>query len=311
MTWKPVRIISLVVSLTLLFFAFAYAVNLSTSVVTTAAVVTLSQNRYQWYENADALTPVTSLGLENSAVSTPDVGSVLRLRLNVEDTGVALASGSAFKLQYANSTSGAWTDVGTSTAAWFFFDNPSVADGQIIVTTVLSDSDVGESYGESNPSAATPNTVLQGQKGEWDWVLYNNSASTENDWFFRMIYSSSTVLDAYSRFPKLSAVAAQPPGGGGGGPPVGVGGGPGAFPSGTVPFGSSTPPRKPLPIPPPLVPPSYQCIDFNGDGRVDIVDLSILLYYYNEPPKVKCYDLNGNGLVDFPDVSILMFYWTA
>lgn len=301
MIWKSVYIIFLVASITIIFCVFAYAVNLSTSVVTTEASVTLTQSDYRWYENADALTPTNALSSENSPTSTPAIGSARRLRISIADAGVALSAGATFKLQYANSTSGAWTDVGTSTAAWVFFDNSSVADGQIIVTTVLSGSDVGESYGESNPTAATPNTILQSQEGEWDWVLYNNSASTASNWFFRMIYSSSTVLDAYSNFPKLSAVS-ETPSSGGVPPIVGVGGGP--------PPGTTLPPYK-LPIPPPLVPPSYQCIDFNGDYRVDIVDLSILLYYYNGPPEVECYDLNNNGLVDFPDVSILMYYWTA
>jgi len=59
-------------------------------------------------------------------------------------------------------------------------------------------------------------------------------------------------------------------------------------------------------------PPTLQCIDFNGDGRIDIVDLSIMLFYYNKKgTDLGCYDLNQNNVVDFPDVSILMYYWTS
>ena len=53
-------------------------------------------------------------------------------------------------------------------------------------------------------------------------------------------------------------------------------------------------------------------IDFNDDGRCDIIDLSILLFYYDQSgPTVKRYDLNNNGVVNFIDVSVLLYYWTG
>lgn len=65
----------------------------------------------------------------------------------------------------------------------------------------------------------------------------------------------------------------------------------------------------PLVVPPP---PTLRCIDFNSDRHVDIVDLSIILFHYNERgSNLGCYDLNRNGAVDFPDISILMYYWTG
>jgi len=52
--------------------------------------------------------------------------------------------------------------------------------------------------------------------------------------------------------------------------------------------------------------------DFNGDGRVDIIDLSILLYYTDLPGYgFSFYDLNQDGVLNFSDVSVLFFYWTA
>jgi len=51
--------------------------------------------------------------------------------------------------------------------------------------------------------------------------------------------------------------------------------------------------------------------DFNNDGRVDIIDLSILLYY-NEHPQLKDfsrYDLNKDGVLDIFDISIMLYYW--
>ena len=281
---------------------WASDVNVGTKFTAITAVTTLTQSYYQWYNNLDALQPIDYLAAENSATSTPAAGTALRLRMNILDSQVELDAGATFKLQYANSTSSSWTDVSTSTA-WIFYDNPSVADGQPIVTTILSNSNLGESYGESNPSAATPSAILQNQRGEWDWSIANNSADTASDWFFRMIYSSSTLLDYYSNYPSLTAVSPPPT------PPIGVG---------VVRVGAGPmppPPKKPtttLPIPPPFVPPPMQCIDFNGDNRVDIIDLSILLYHYGETgPNLACFDLNRSYVVDFPDISILIYYWTS
>ena len=53
-------------------------------------------------------------------------------------------------------------------------------------------------------------------------------------------------------------------------------------------------------------------VDFNGDGKVDIVDLSILLYRWQGiGPEVARYDLSKNNEIDLADISILFFYWTG
>ncbi len=182
---------------------FILAANLSTEVVATEATTILTQSNYRFYGNENALTPTFTFAPENSSATVPAFhGMTLRLRINVLDTGVDLSSGATFKLQYAQSTSGTWTDIGTSTT-WTFFNNPGVADGQLIVTNVLSNSDVGATYNESNPTAGTPSTILATQRGEWDWVLKNNLASSSGNWFFRMVRASGTALNAYNRYPAL------------------------------------------------------------------------------------------------------------
>lgn len=49
--------------------------------------------------------------------------------------------------------------------------------------------------------------------------------------------------------------------------------------------------------------------DFNGDGRVNLVDFSILLYWWGKPN--PCVDQNQDGIVNFPDFSIMLYYWTG
>ena len=49
--------------------------------------------------------------------------------------------------------------------------------------------------------------------------------------------------------------------------------------------------------------------DLNGDGRVNLTDFSILLYYWGTDD--ECADQNKDGTVDLTDFSIMMYYWTG
>ena len=49
--------------------------------------------------------------------------------------------------------------------------------------------------------------------------------------------------------------------------------------------------------------------DFNKDGKTNLVDFSIMLYWWGKYS--PCADQNKSGKVDLPDFSILMYYWTG
>ena len=280
---------------------FIFAADIITTVEVEPSFTSLTQNTYRWYENINALNPVTPEAAENTSIDAPAQGTLLRLRMNISTAGLQLDSGATFTLQFSNSTSSGFTAL-TSSTDWTFGNNAGVADGATIVTTLLSDSEEGQSYNESNPTAASPNIILAGQEGEWDWVIENNSADTTLDWFFRVINSSGTVLTAYTNYPQLDGTTpgtVTPP------PTVVLtgGGGPGQIQATSTLPGKPQPPCDNLPL---------QRVDLNGDCRVDIIDLSILLFYYDQSgPAIARYDLSDNGLVDLPDVSVLMYYWTG
>ncbi len=55
----------------------------------------------------------------------------------------------------------------------------------------------------------------------------------------------------------------------------------------------------------------FKAADYNSDGRVDIIDLSIMLYYYGQRgPTIVRYDLNADGVIGLEDISIMLYYWT-
>lgn len=49
--------------------------------------------------------------------------------------------------------------------------------------------------------------------------------------------------------------------------------------------------------------------DLNHDGRVNLADFSILLYYWGTSNSTA--DLNGDGKVNLTDFSVMMYYWTG
>jgi hypothetical protein len=50
--------------------------------------------------------------------------------------------------------------------------------------------------------------------------------------------------------------------------------------------------------------------DFNGEGKVNLIDFSILLFNWGVPQNPAS-DLNSDGHVNIVDFSILLFYWTG
>ena len=54
-----------------------------------------------------------------------------------------------------------------------------------------------------------------------------------------------------------------------------------------------------------------QGADLNFDGKVDIIDFSILLYFWEQArPSNKCADINFDGGVNIIDFSIMMYQWS-
>lgn len=51
--------------------------------------------------------------------------------------------------------------------------------------------------------------------------------------------------------------------------------------------------------------------DVNSDAKVNLVDFSIVAYWYKRPSPPNYVDLNGDKKVDLVDFSIMAFYWTG
>lgn len=67
-------------------------------------------------------------------------------------------------------------------------------------------------------------------------------------------------------------------------------------------------PGVPEPVPPPQL---ATCVDFNKDRRVNLIDFSILLFWFGKEKPPEHIDCNRDGLIDIKDFSILMYFWTG
>lgn len=51
--------------------------------------------------------------------------------------------------------------------------------------------------------------------------------------------------------------------------------------------------------------------ELNNDGRVNLIDFSIMAYWYKRPSPPAKVDLNSDGKVNLVDFSIMAYYWTG
>ena len=172
----------------------------------------LTQNDWRWYENIDDTDPTTPLVAAKTSITNIDIGQAIRLRINVGVSKEDMAAGTqSFKLQYGIGTDcsllSSWTDVDSvgGSGAWTGYNNPAPIDGANISSTLLSSSTVTQTYEESNPSKNNPNLVPKNEYAEWDWTLYNNSATSSSDYCFRMIKADGHLFNDYlsDSYPKL------------------------------------------------------------------------------------------------------------
>jgi hypothetical protein len=51
--------------------------------------------------------------------------------------------------------------------------------------------------------------------------------------------------------------------------------------------------------------------DLNNDCKVNLIDFSIMAYWYKKPAPPMTVDLNGDHVVSLVDFSILAYNWTG
>ena len=187
--------------------AGSYAINTSS----------LDQTTYRFYENADSVQPGSPLAAENTSITNVEDDNIFRIRIAVQVGVQDLATSSqSFKLQYGEGSicssisTSTWYDVGQAASSTIWrgnIDNTTPSDGDTITASLLnSQNNILESYEEENNSVSNSTMIAKGSRGEWDWVVENNGASSSTDYCFRMVTSDDAALQ-YTNYPKLTTGA--------------------------------------------------------------------------------------------------------
>ncbi len=179
--------------------------------------LSLDQTTFRFFNNADSVQPGSGIDAENTLITGVANSDILRLRIALQ-AGMTneIASHRSYKLQYGTgqdcSSVGSWTDVDalSGTAAWRGYNNATPADGTTISSSLLNSSlNSLESYEEENSSVKNPNQIFDGARGEWDWVLQQNNASSSTYYCFRMVTDRGGALH-YSRYAQVKTDGVAP-----------------------------------------------------------------------------------------------------
>jgi len=172
--------------------------------VTYSVGPTLEQIHYCWYTNDSAESP-TALADEDVSIGNVASAAVLRLRIAVKVTAVTLP-GTTFKLQYASTTAGPWTDVGAigSAVIWRYYDGLGI-NQNVVANSFLTGTTVKEHFVESAPSQVSVDIPANDQ-GEWDFCIQNHGAQPLGNYVFRMVKNDDTAFATYTQYPSLTTL---------------------------------------------------------------------------------------------------------
>lgn len=198
--------------------ANAAAVNIGHTVALNPLVTTYAQSAYRWYANADGVQPGSALASENTSYTLTSPSNPIRLRMQQDISQFNLsASSQAFTLQYANSTSGPWYDVGISSwwnSSWtarrkITLDNIASSENltNFPIRVSLSSSNIDyaktQNSGQDIRFVDPDGTVLKYEIEKWDeagtsevWVKVPQIDAATNTDYIYMYYGNTSASDA-------------------------------------------------------------------------------------------------------------------
>lgn len=179
------------------------------SVIVAAPPPYITQANYRWFANADSVVPDPALASENSSavISNPQSGARLRMNLGIS-VNTLPSNYMSFKLQWAHSPNGQWSDVSASGSSGLKFKtNPSVLGGSQLDTLMISSSNVAGRYGDGSATGNNPLAVSSGQYVEYDFALDFSALTWGENYFLRMVKANGSLLDSYFQYPMLTVGA--------------------------------------------------------------------------------------------------------
>jgi hypothetical protein len=180
---------------------------------------TLTQSNWRVFNNTDSTDVGTAMAAQNTAPTGIAVGNTFRLRMRATVGRATYYSGPQLKLQYATMSGSCdtafsgetYSTVTTGSGAIRFYNNPTPADSVVATGNVndpTGNTKIMETYEETGNTAVV-NTVAPGQDGLWDFSLINSAGAAFTSYCFRMVLSTSGVIDGYSSVAQITTGAAN------------------------------------------------------------------------------------------------------
>lgn len=240
--------------------------------------------------------------LSSSTLTNPDAtGVIFSFPINFYNEDVKLQANS-YSNDFFSSNKPAPSEK-SFVGKTYDFSFTAVLDQHQVATTSVA-VDISLVYSSSETSGLDESSFAPYRWGagdaSWQPILGYTLDTTQNK-----IYFSTTHFSSFAIFGSLSQQSLPSVGGNNQTSGGGSNGGGGL----NVP--SFWPNLFTYVLPPSPKPIKNMNADLNGDGKTNIVDLSILLYHFDKSVVSGAfYDLNDDGKIDIVDVSILLYYWT-
>jgi hypothetical protein len=181
--------------------------------------VNIDQEHFQWRLDEVGLNTDTYLLAEDTKPNSDDtqIGSVLRLRIEIDNSGTAGTANVGYRLQWAVKGGGAcsaasgWTRVDTASDDWAMAASAQYADGDAITSSHLTGGEPTFVNGEgldtdSSGDDTSANIQLDPDDyTEVEWAIEATSNATEGETYcFRAVDSSGGTLNTYNVYPEIT-----------------------------------------------------------------------------------------------------------
>lgn len=237
-------------------------------------------------------TTITAIPVSGKIVITPQSGA-FSIPSSLDFTDIDLLINNSQETLAASAGSGPESAVGASVVSgtsgsltFILNDSDSISGSSAIIVRIGVNAESGATGNQqiTNPTSAGSYKIRISTKNNSNLIL------DEDDAMAAIVAPVDVSAQRSAPVPPTPAPAPAPTPSGGGG------GGNGGY------LAISTP------QPAPAVP--RRTGDLNFDGKVDLVDFSILLFNWGIP-KNPIADINNDGKVDLVDFSIMLYWWTG
>jgi len=234
-------------------------------------------------------TTITAIPVSGTVVITPQSGN-FNISSGLDFTDVDLLINNSQKTLAASAGSGSGSAIGISAVSGIsgsltltLNDSDAISGGSSIIIRIGTNAEFGATGDQQiiNPASPGSYRIRVATKNS------SNITLDEDDAMAAIVTPVDVSAKRIAPAPSPAPASAPAPSGGGGG----GGGGDG----GLLPAAPAVPRRVG---------------NLNSDGRIDLIDFSILLFNWGIP-KNPATDLNQDGKVDLVDFSIMLYWWTG